>query len=166
MELRRRCGCPCWLQGGWTTMIFKGPFKLKQFYDSMFLIQIGCSFTHLRQWHAKSLLQCKHCLNNHLSKSHRVLLCGESRLQVFFVFFSVISLDFVLTLEHVSAFPLSTGSVQYSEVHVLAESLCMAVIKAVWGKGWLVVLSQRPQIIQTRCQVRSGLNSQIMFPCG
>lgn len=107
-------------------------------------------------------------LNNHLSESHRVLLYRESRFQsfFFFFFFPVIFLDFVLSLEHVSAFPLCTGSIQYSEAHVLAEPLCMAVIKAVWGKGWLVVLSQRPQIIQTRCQVKSGLNSQIMFPCG
>lgn len=106
-------------------------------------------------------------LNNHLSKSHRGLLYREARLQSPFIFFfPVTSLDFVLILEHVSAFPLCTGSLQYCEAHVLAEPLCMAVIKAVWGKGWLVVLSQRPQIIQTRCQVRSGLNSQIMLPCG
>lgn len=80
--------------------------------------------------------------------------------------FPVIYLDHTQSLEHVSAFHPCTGSVQHSEAQVSAEPLGMAVIKAVWGKGWLVVLNQRPQIIQTRCQERSGLNSRIMLPRG
>lgn len=60
----------------------------------------------------------------------------------------------------------SSFSSVYREAQVSAEPLAMFVIKGVWGKGWLVVLSQRPQIIQTRCQVRSGLNSWIMLPHG
>lgn len=60
----------------------------------------------------------------------------------------------------------SSFSSVYCEAQVSAEPLAMFGIKGVWGKEWLVVLSQRPQIIQTRCQVRSGLNSWIMLPRG